>query len=79
MPLPPETIELFKKVEKRVNRANKMLENALALLEPTVEAALERDDGEELNELVKRLPCAFWRAEIRGHLMKTGRYERVQQ
>ena len=79
MELPLETIELFKTVEKRANRAHKMLENALALLEPTVEAALERDDGEELNELVKRLPCVFWRGIIRGHLMETGRYKKERR
>ena len=78
MELPPETLSLFEKVKKRLDRAEKMMENACALLEPIVEAALERDDADELNELVRRLPSVFYRAQIRGHLMRNEKYEKRQ-
>jgi hypothetical protein len=35
--------------------------------------AITRDDTEELQTLLRLIPSAFHRAEIRGHLLRTGR------
>jgi hypothetical protein len=69
MKLSLETLSLFATVKKRIDRANKIIENASDLLEPIVKAAIERHDPEELNELVRKLPCDFWQGEIRRFLM----------
>ena len=75
MNIQPETLALFTTVSERIAHATQIVEDAISLLEPIVEEALKRDDPDELNELVRLLPSSFWRAEIRGHLMLTGRYQ----
>lgn len=51
------------------------LENLDDMIEPIIKPALTRNDTDELNELIRVLPSSFWRAEIRGLLMKEGRFK----
>lgn len=51
------------------------LENIDDMVVPIITAAVKRNDTDELNELIRVLPSSFWRAELRGMLMKEGRFK----
>lgn len=46
------------------------------ILTPIIKEVFERDDKEEMLQVVGMLTCSFWRAELRGHLYLTGRYNK---
>ncbi len=75
MMLTEADIATIKEFGIKKEKLMRKLENIQEMIQPIIQAALKRDDTDELNELIRVLPSCFWRAEIRGMLMKEGRFK----
>jgi hypothetical protein len=62
------TLETLKAAQEKLQEADRIMGDAGAMVDPIFKTAINSNDIEYMKEILKVMPCAFYRAELRGYI-----------